>query len=431
MSRNSYQLRSKRNNEDFLATCDHKIQERFPNKRFKKDSKRSECPTFETVALKSKAFEEVLREARKERSLHYDQLVNLFKGLENYKNDEIITIKKEILKVAVNFGLNLSNIDLITYVFKKDLLHELNLLLALGLKIDTRAGVRTIIICMALKYESISILEKLKELGFEPNGVQEFEKLSLRTAKWLIDNGLDVNRKMDDEYLLHRLCDKRRIDLVKLLVDHGANIEIKDDRGQSPFHRIINFQPDNNTIYDPLNHRPSDLKICFDLLQVLLNLGADIDSIDDQNKTPLFEAISSGRPAVIIFLLSKGANLSAPKLKELGFVPFILLDIYKNCKFTSFEYILQKLLDINEKDSEGQTCLHKIMRNDFKLEHVALLIKYGAHINCQDSKGNSPLHILGNKESYSRAKLKFLLRKGADIYLRNDKNETAIYSLLR
>lgn len=86
-------------------------------------------------------------------------------------------------------------------------------------------------------------------------------------------------------------------ELVRWLVEQGADINARDSYGSSALHKqAISWS--GNT-------------------ELLLELGADIEAIDYQNETPLFAAAAFFKPNAVHTLVSKGANISAEnKMKQ-------------------------------------------------------------------------------------------------------------------
>ncbi len=76
--------------------------------------------------------------------------------------------------------------------------------------------------------------------------------------------------------LLMEVVLEKRADLVKLLLDHGADPKLQDRDGWTALHFAAEF------------HLP-------DVVQMLLDKGAVIDARDHHGNTPLFKALSTYR----------------------------------------------------------------------------------------------------------------------------------------
>lgn len=99
----------------------------------------------------------------------------------------------------------------------------------------------------------------------ENRGNSHFEAI-----KVLLENEADVNVQTD--FLnctpLHYLVKEANVEVVKLLLDHEANVNVKDT-----LHKI------------PLSEAIEDGK--FEVVQLLLNPGSDIQNVEDNGITPL------------------------------------------------------------------------------------------------------------------------------------------------
>ncbi len=80
-------------------------------------------------------------------------------------------------------------------------------------------------------------------------------------------------------------------ELVRWLVEQGADINARDNYGKTPLHQHA-MSWNGNT-------------------ELLLELGADIEAVDYQNETPLFAAAGSFKPKEVQTLVTRGANISA------------------------------------------------------------------------------------------------------------------------
>ena len=143
--------------------------------------------------------------------------------------------------------------------------------------------------------------------------------------KELIENGVDINIQNHNGNLLHYACYfSRNLNFIIFLINNGININFKTmcDR-RTPLH-IVCY---NNSDIDNLDN---DL----DIVKILINNEADINSIDIYGDTPLHDACCRGLIEIVDELISLGADLY--KKNNRGNTP---LNIARNC---GYSYIVEK-----------------------------------------------------------------------------------------
>ena len=123
--------------------------------------------------------------------------------------------------------------------------------------------------------------------------------------------------------------DKKYLRIVKLLLQHGAKVDVRDDSGTTPLHHSANFG-------------------LYGLVRLMLKAKANIDERDGFQKTPLMFSAGSSGPKVTKYLIRKGA-------------------------------------DINAADKEGNTPLHYAARSG-NVESVKLLLAAGANPLTRETK---------------------------------------------
>ncbi len=91
----------------------------------------------------------------------------------------------------------------------------------------------------------------------------------LEIVKLLLDNGAEIEAKIwDRKTSLHLACEFGHLEIVKLLLDRGANIEAKNLNGETPLHFACRY------------HKT-------EITKELLNKGADIYAVNRRGGTPL------------------------------------------------------------------------------------------------------------------------------------------------
>lgn len=201
----------------------------------------------------------------------------------------------------------------------------------------------------------------------ETGDLQKVEKLLKKT---LFRTPADVNFKMYGKAPLYRASTNGYIEIVKLLIDKGADINIKNDDDRTPLYQA--------SIWDYK-----------EIAEILIDKGADINVKDKNGETPLFGATFSCKDETAKILIIKGA-------------------------------------DVHCKGRSDKTPLHNACRYHHK-EIVEMLIAKGADANVQDIYGDSPLH-----EAHSNKDIiELIINKGADVNVRNKRGETPLFQAIR
>jgi ankyrin repeat protein len=127
--------------------------------------------------------------------------------------------------------------------------------------------------------------------------------------------------------------------VVTLLLDKGAELEIKDTQSYYPIHLSVSR-----------GH--------VSITEQLLAAGADIEVLTSQNGTPLHIAAASNHPAVVAVLVKEGANLEAKDAN--GLTPLAAAASLGNLEVV--RALIELGADVDTRDVGADTPLIKALR---------------------------------------------------------------------
>jgi len=239
----------------------------------------------------------------------------------------------------------------------------------------------------AVVQEQVGVVTFLLDHGADPNipnknGLTPLEHAcgrdkgnALVLAQLLLAKGALVNATNVAGFTIEPLdwaISTDNLELVKLLLDHGAIIQEwylanAADRGDT------------------------------DIAETLIASGADVNAKDAGGNTALHSAAWSGQEEIVKLLLSHGADPD-PKRRD-GLTPLINAAgpgaerHGKGC----VELLLAKGANINATDGDGETALHKAAYYG-NSDVVEILLAHGASINATNKMGRTPSQVAGKPE---------------------------------
>ena len=276
--------------------------------------------------------------------------------------------------------------------------------------------------------ELIKLKEVLAEGGIDINRVllrrkqdslmSAVKNNNIEKAKLIIGNNklINVNQKVFSHqynikikeyiYLLHYAVMNRNKEMVKLLIDAGANVNASSTRyNETPLHYAK----------DP------------GIIKLLIDAGANVNAGNIDGETPLCSAVYNNNLPAAKLLIKNGAEVNiniAISIENydvclLG-VPFEYNRIDNNSVYID---IVSKNKNLNYyfKSIQWGSLLHwAVLLKNFEL--VKLLVENGADVNAIASTGETPLHyaVLVRDTQI----INFLLQKGANPNISNNKGET-------
>ncbi len=225
------------------------------------------------------------------------------------------------------------------------------------------------------------------------------------TMKYLVEHGVNVNIPgiFDGMTPLMAAVRKGSCELVKLILEHGADINAQDKKGQC-------------AIMDALSG--GNEKIIDLLLQYNPNLN-----LKDRYGTPIIFYISN--PKQIVTLKKAGMDLDAQTNTGNTFLIHACEDISSQSIIDTCEILLENGANPNIRGEYGNTALMRIISawSVNVLPATQLICKYGVDLNIQNNNGETALILAAE---YKKADVvKYLVEQGCDLNLRDDKGQTA------
>ncbi|RLU18410.1 hypothetical protein DMN91_008767 [Ooceraea biroi] len=220
------------------------------------------------------------------------------------------------------------------------------------------------------------------------------------------DKNVDINESSGGFTPLHKAAEMGHLDLVNFLLEYGADINARNDKDWTPIHGAA------------LNGH-------LEIVNTLILKGADVNAELIMGCTPLHCAVEIGHEKIARTLLKHGANVNA------------IDKIYKNAALHyaakyGHEGIVKTLLeykaDPNINTFQGLTPLHLAVQNG--LEIVNILLKHGVDINAKTKIYYwTPLHYA--VKSGHEIVVEFLLENGAEVNAKTDINLTPLHIAAR
>ena len=318
---------------------------------------------------------------------------------------------------------------------------------------------------------TIWVIRLLVKLGVDIEGVDSqggtplvhaASKLQREICEFLLESGASTEKHNCAllKGCIHQAIDRDTVEMIKLLVKIGADIEEVDSQGRTPLiHAASNFEHEicefllesgagvgthNSAVLKGCIHQAID-RGTVKWIKLLVKLGADIEELDSQGRTPLIHAASKVRQEICEFLLESGAGVGTQNSamlkgcihqtigRDYGSVAMIRLLVTLGADIEELDYrgrtplihaasklrreicefLLESAAGVGTQNSailEG--CIHAAISGSYgSLAMIRLLVKLGADIEELDSQGRTPLIHAASKSEQEICE--FLLESGA------------------
>ncbi|XP_040828533.1 ankyrin repeat and KH domain-containing protein 1 isoform X1 [Ochotona curzoniae] len=257
----------------------------------------------------------------------------------------------------------------------------------------------------------------------------------LDMVRFLLEAGADQEHKTDEMHTaLMEACMDGHVEVARLLLDSGAQVNMPADSFESPL-----------TLAACGGH--------VELAALLIERGANLEEVNDEGYTPLMEAAREGHEEMVALLLAQGANINAQteETQETaltlaccgGFsevADFLIkagADIELGCSTPLMEasqeghlelvkYLLTAGANVHATTATGDTALTYACENGHT-DVADVLLQAGADLEHESEGGRTPL--MKAARAGHLCTVQFLISKGANVNRATTNNDHTVVSL--
>jgi len=242
----------------------------------------------------------------------------------------------------------------------------------------------------------------------------------------LLEGGAEVNLKyLDGATPLHIASRTGHAEIVQMLLEKGARFD-KTYKGDTPLHmavekdyehivnillnKVINIDVNlaNGQGETPLHIAAKNGNL--NLVKIFLNRGAKADTVNNDRLTPLYHSLRQGHLEIFKLILESSFKINFGNSKD-WFTPLHLAS--EQGYLEAIKLLLNKGASTDEISYGNITPLHLAVKHN-NLEAVKLLLKAGANINKNYGTGTKTPLCIASEFGHVEI-VKFLLNTGAKI----------------
>ncbi len=245
--------------------------------------------------------------------------------------------------------------------------------------------------------ETVARINRFDEYGGGTPLYQAMFGGDVDTVEYLLSIGADVNKGTEDgETPLHVAAaaeSERALELVKTLVAHGADVNARiESKGlpEGTTHMAEGWTPLHEAMTVLLPGTDFEAHSNIDVVKFLVDHGADVNATDTWGCTPLFYAQFLD---IAELLVARGTDLDIKNTEDGGTV---LHDAASTGDLEAVKLFVSHGADIDARNFEGETPLHKaaLFRDPAIVDY---LVSEGADLSARSKRGETPQGFLDER----------------------------------
>ena len=196
---------------------------------------------------------------------------------------------------------------------------------------------------------------------------------------------------------------KGNVDAIKVLLSAGADRTIKDVDGNTWIHYAVHGDCSK------------------EVLQSIIDQGADVNITNKRNVTSLMVASNKGNVDAIKVLLSAGADRTIQDVDGDAWIHYAFLG---DCRKEVLQTIIDQGAHVNITNKHNVTSL-MVASNKGNVDAINVLLSAGADRTIKDVVGNTWIHYAVHGDC-SKEVLQSIIDHGADVNITNKRNVTSL-----
>ncbi len=317
---------------------------------------------------------------------------------ERYKSTPLVSAVArpdniEMVKFLISRGADVNKGVPLVAAVEAENIEAIKLLLQKGAKINVVHNYQSLL-SICVRKDNIEIVKLLKKYGADFKELDKYKNnllyyaISPAMVELLVSYGVDANAALAD-----KLSGKNSFEIVKKLLEHGADVNV------THYGNTLLFNAD----------------ITPDVAGLLIDKGLDVNRKNSNNETALHSIASSNNIPLMKFLLSKGADINAKN--KYGITP-----VFRVSNIDMLKFMLEN--GAEKVGSDGKTLLHYAAAIG-NYDMVKYLIEKGLKVNAENKYEETPLHRAAFADI-----AELLIEAGAKVDAENNKDETPLYYVL-